>query len=173
MLEEEELLDNGLNIWDYRYKSPEFMETAEDQGVKGDMYSLGAILFTLLSQEPPYKDIESDDIINQICPDIRQYCPGISESIGELYETLFNKYTYQRPDDWNSVLTLIDKALDSLGKEVSNTRYNETGSDNPLIQTRHKADNVAHLKAGSHKQRSISKRPYKQKRSSESKKIKS
>lgn len=76
------------------YLAPELLR-GKRGGAKSDIYSLGCILFQMLSGQPPYVFETAEDVatahIKGAIPNIVDFCPDLPVSISELVSTMLHK----------------------------------------------------------------------------------
>ncbi|MFO0941176.1 MAG: serine/threonine-protein kinase [Pirellulales bacterium] len=95
--------ENGLTATGAALGTPSFMSPeqaagrTEDQGVASDVYSLGAILFTLLAGHPPFKATSAIQtmmqVIHRAAPRLRTVRSGVPEDL----ETIVDKCLQKSP----------------------------------------------------------------------------
>lgn len=97
LLGERSLTGTGAKVGTLYYMSPEQIERPKDIDYKTDLYSLGIVLFEMVTGNLPFNiDTESDfklmnEIVNAPLPDPRKYYPHISDKTLELISTLTQK----------------------------------------------------------------------------------
>ncbi|HEY5123470.1 MAG TPA: protein kinase [Ignavibacteria bacterium] len=97
LLGERSLTGTGAKVGTLYYMSPEQIEKPKDIDYKTDLYSLGIVLFEMVTGNLPFNiDTESDfklmnEIVNAPLPDPRKYYPHISDKTIELISTLTQK----------------------------------------------------------------------------------
>jgi serine/threonine protein kinase len=111
LLPDHNLLDWGFNIWDARYMSPEFIQHGIANSPICDIYSLGAVLFYLLTGHHPYETVNPADIPRIPVPDPMQYNPNIPPEILSLFSVMMTKDVSVRLQRWDSVIKNINSIL--------------------------------------------------------------
>ncbi len=97
LLGERGLTSTGAKVGTLYYMSPEQIEKPKEVDYKTDLFSLGIVLFEMLTGNLPYNiDTESDfklmnEIVNASIPDPRKYYPHISDKSIEIITTLTQK----------------------------------------------------------------------------------
>ena len=126
LLKDRRLLDNGFNIWDFRYMSPEFVDIGKADTPACDIYSVGCVLHLMLTGRDPHDDCDNIDRIlmsNQLEPE--KLNPSVPDSVAEFVRLLTERNPNLRPRAWSQV---IEKALVFLpGKERAHTSKNTVG----------------------------------------------
>lgn len=83
------------------YMSPEQAMDSSKVDCRADIYSLGVVLFEMLSGQRPYHGSGTMEILSQVVrddniPDIREYCPQLSSGIAELIRDMTAKHLEKR-----------------------------------------------------------------------------
>lgn len=83
------------------YMSPEQAMDSSKVDCRADIYSLGIVLFEMLSGQRPYRGSGTMEILSQVVkddniPDIRKYCPQLSSEIAELIRDMTAKHLEER-----------------------------------------------------------------------------
>jgi hypothetical protein len=115
-----ELLEYGLDIWDQSYVAPELIETGTADTPASDIYSLGQILYFLLTGADPE---EGEDIAN--------YNTSVPDEITALYRAMTKNNLEDRIADYKILLRRIDEI-----------KANDT-SDDPLASSYHETSTMA------------------------------
>lgn len=94
------------------YMSPEQYTNSKDVSIQSDMFSLGATLYYLLTNEVPFTGNDIAEFYKNTCntpPDIQGKCPEISAGFAALLKTLMQKEASARPASWDDVINnLLD-----------------------------------------------------------------
>ena len=112
--------------------SPAFMSPEQvrkqDMGASSDLYSLGAVMYYLLCQEPPFiaQDIRRllEMVKNLPPPNLRAKRPDLPDEICTVVERLLDKdpkQRFQSGQELASELTRINTQLSQLEKQISRT----------------------------------------------------
>lgn len=112
-------MENGFNIWEYKYLSPEFMEEGDAQKPVSSIYSLGGLLYLLLTGNHPYDGVEFEDMQNSKLAPIKDLAGSVSTKAVRLTELMLDKDIDIRLNDWETVIKRID---DVLGKGIDVTQ---------------------------------------------------
>ncbi len=123
LLADHALLDWGFHIWDARYMSPEFMQHGIANTPACDIYSLGGILFYLLTGHHPYETVNPADIVRLDVPDPLQFNREIPPEIVSLFFVMMNKDLNVRLKSWNSVVKNINSLIGSNQKSGNKTQF--------------------------------------------------
>lgn len=135
LLKDNELLDWGFNIWDRRYMSPEFITEGIADSPLCDIYSLGGILFLMITGHQPFERVNPVDIYKVPIPDPLQFNNQIPPKIAALYQAMMAKETNERINSWDIVIdnlnAIIGKNVKSAGQTQFVQRYekNETNKE--------------------------------------------
>jgi serine/threonine protein kinase len=125
-----------------QYVSPEKVLTGEE-GPEGDVYSLGASFYHLLSGEPPFQADNTLDLVNMrtqrdpVPPDLVR--PDITPALSSVILDMMNRDPAARPS-YKQIVTRINDALRAIMRPAQSTST-EAPSPAPQIQ-RHKIFNV-------------------------------
>lgn len=96
------------------YMSPEQYINSKDVSVQSDMFSLGATLYYLLTDDIPFNGNDIAELYKNTCntpPDIRNNCPGLSEVFIAFLEKMMQKDPNNRPANWNEVINELVKLM--------------------------------------------------------------
>ena len=145
LLADHSLLDWGFNIWDARYMSPEFALQGVADTPACDIYSLGGILFYLLTGHHPYASVNPADIPRIPVPDPTNYNRGIPPEILSLFAVMMSKDISARISSWDQVIADLDSLLAAGKKQGNMTQFTERY---------HKSDTAKHPRQENHFARS-------------------
>ena len=123
LLADHALLDWGFNIWDARYMSPEFMEHGIANSPACDIYSLGGILFYLLTGHHPYETVNPADIARIKTPNPLQFNRDIPPEILSLFTVMMNKDVNVRLRSWNAVVKNLNSIIGTTQKTGNKTQF--------------------------------------------------
>jgi sulfatase modifying factor 1 len=104
MKESEGLTRTGSRMGTLIYMSPEQIKDSKHVDAKTDVYSLGVLLYEMLTGRAPYNENEDSeyDIINMIVrqdlPDPRKYSPRLSKETLEIFKMATRKDPGRRPE---------------------------------------------------------------------------
>ncbi len=115
LLKDQTLLEQGFNIWDQRYMSPEFALQGKGDTPGCDIYALGAILYFMLTGKHPYMNIPLDAIHTSPVPDMNLTLP---DPVRALVQLMMAKQTSIRLKAWHEVIERID-AINTKSKKPS------------------------------------------------------
>ena len=139
LLQDHNLLDWGFNIWDHRYMSPEFIQQGIADTPACDIYSLGGLLFFLLTGHHPYERINPADIPRVPIPNPMDYNNLIPPEILSLFNVMMAKDLDNRLKTWDQVIENLNLILGVNRKSANQTqfvaRYQKTDSStNPRAE---------------------------------------
>lgn len=110
------------------YMSPE-QATGEKVGPTSDLYSLGAVMYEMLTGEPPYKGNEPLSVamrhVNDPAPSPAEKDPEIPEGIDNLVVRLLAKDPKDRPESAEALIPALRQSLETPAnprKESAGTR---------------------------------------------------
>ena len=109
LLEDRMLLEQGFNVWDYRYMSPEFAIKGDGATPRCDIYSLGCVLYLLLTGTPPYVDIPPKDIPSAPALDVKFLRHEVSDQVCALVQLMAMRNLATRLASWDEVVERIDR----------------------------------------------------------------
>lgn len=97
------------------YMSPEQVKDSKNIDYRSDYYSLGVILFELITKEYPYGQLESREqlfykIINEPPLSVLQFEPKTPNYMDNLISNLLNKLNYQRPNNKAKILMYLSSS---------------------------------------------------------------
>lgn len=111
-----EITATGTRLGDARYMPPEYVVQGEF-GPAGDLYALGAVLFHLLTGEPPFVGSRRDMLARHVSaavPKPSEKRAGVPPYLDRLVQELLDKAPERRP----SVVDLITRIEQGLGGPV-------------------------------------------------------
>jgi len=111
LLKDYSLIKNGFNVWDYRYMSPEFIRFGKADSPLCDIYSLGAVLFMLLTGRHPYDGLDFDMIPDAPIPNILDFEPDCPAEIAKIVNIMMEKSEQMRISDWEELIHRIDRII--------------------------------------------------------------
>lgn len=104
---------SGMIIGTPRYMSPEQC-LGQKVGARSDLYSLGVLLYEMLSGRPPFTDnLPSAVLVKQATaapPPLPQLCPQISKQLATAVHTLLAKRPENRPQTAAHARILLERA---------------------------------------------------------------
>ena len=99
------------------YMSPEQVR-AEPIGAPADLYSLGAVLFQMLTGEPPFSAVEIKEIFelikNNPAPRVESLRPDVPKPLADIVERLLRKDPEQRFQSGDELATTLSRFFDKL-----------------------------------------------------------
>jgi len=108
----------GETVGTARYMSPEQARSLALDG-RSDLYSLGVILFEVLSGRPPFVAPSLFDLlmahVTQPAPDLRELAPNIPASLAQLVQSLLEKDRSHRPSHAGAVREQLLQHMDPDG----------------------------------------------------------
>lgn len=113
LLEDRMLLEQGFNVWDYRYMSPEFAIKGVGDTPRCDIYALGCILYLLLTGTPPYVDVLPRDIPNAPALDVKFLRHDVPDQVCALVQLMAMRNLSTRLESWSEVIERIDRIAGS------------------------------------------------------------
>jgi|GEM_PF-1021576 len=123
------------------YISPEQSQDSSQVDTRADMYSLGAVLYNMVTGEVPFAGTSLVEVIKkQIAeplPDPREYNPDLSEGCVILMEIMLAKNRNERHESWEAVIADIERVA---GGKSPTKELPETGAST-LMRIR----NLKHL----------------------------
>ncbi|MDD3119766.1 MAG: serine/threonine-protein kinase, partial [Victivallales bacterium] len=110
------LTKTGLFVGTPHYISPEQAKNDPQLNFHSDMYSLGAVLFHMLTGNFPYQATTPIGVVAQHLseplPNLREKNPNLSENVCRLVEKMMQKNPQRRFASWEELIRAID-AVDS------------------------------------------------------------
>ncbi|NOY74570.1 MAG: protein kinase [Kiritimatiellaeota bacterium] len=128
LLEDGDLLEEGFNIWDQRYISPEFALNGKGDTPACDIYALGMVFYFLLTGSHPYALVPEDRIPESPIPDLKSELPLIPYDAKAMFQLMVAKRLTLRFSDWNEVLERIDALLHKSRKRIDNNDFGQSYS---------------------------------------------
>lgn len=123
LLQDQDLLDWGFDIWDRRYMSPEFVTEGFADTPSCDIYSLGGILFLMTTGHHPFESVNPVDIYRVPLPDPLKYNSAIPPQIVALYSRMMAKDMEERLNSWDVVIANLNSILGVNVKSPSQTQF--------------------------------------------------
>jgi len=113
--EDAELTVSGMLVGTPHYMSPEQALSGAELDCRADIYSLGATLYHLLADTPPYPGKTTTEVLRQIglapVRPLRELNSAISEPCARLVQKMMAPNREQRQPSWEAVITDIDRVL--------------------------------------------------------------
>ncbi|MEN1681453.1 MAG: serine/threonine-protein kinase [Planctomycetota bacterium] len=114
----------GITVGTYAYMSPEQITADERIDGKADLYSLGCVLFEMLTGHPPYQGANFAQVWEQHLhkppPSVRELGVECPEWLDDLVASLLAKQPVDRPFSARAVEgMLLQHLLDDLGEDAS------------------------------------------------------
>ena len=113
------------------YMSPEQLKDSKHIDYRSDYYSLGIILFELLSKKFPYDTTNVYELFNKILYEkpisILQYVPEVPNNIDNLIISLLEKDVYKRPDSVEKIKKML---------KINKKEFNKIEDINPSFYLR-------------------------------------
>ncbi|HUP91474.1 MAG TPA: protein kinase [Solimonas sp.] len=110
------LTATGVSIGSPRYMSPE-QARGRKVDARADLYSLGAMLFEMLTGSPPYDGEEALAIIFKHASEPIPRLPERLRGLQPLIDTLLAKEPDDRPESAQALLVLLDRLLPAVRSE--------------------------------------------------------
>jgi len=121
---ESRLLNEGLNIWDFRYVCPEFIRDGKRDSQAFDIYSLGRILFFMLSGvHPPEHDEAGNPTGGPLTENLIAANPYLSMPIMALVNSMTEPDPRHRISTWDEAIQRIDAVLLEISPEYQVIEY--------------------------------------------------
>ncbi|MEJ2340182.1 MAG: protein kinase, partial [Gemmatimonadales bacterium] len=118
--DETRFTETGLSLGTPAYMSPEQVGLAEEVDGRSDIYSLGCVLYEMLTGEPPFDSISAQRVLTahltDVPPDLREARPEISAAL----PPVIGKALAKKPADRFAT-------AEELGNALSAARTTETG----------------------------------------------
>ena len=127
-----------------RYQSPEQIEEGKKLSSHSDIYSLGVMLFEMISGRVPYDGDNSGQIVSKhleaYVPSLSLYVPDVPEDASDLVEQCLQKSPSSRPKSYSALLSLIAKAM-----SVKSSHRRGTSGEPPRSSSESREDSGAIL----------------------------
>lgn len=116
------------DTWSSPYYMPPERILGETEDFRGDFYSLGTTLFSMLTGQLPFFDLDEEQVLKrkteEEAPDPREIKPDISEGLAELTNRLLQCRPENRPSDYeemNGLLHEIRSRMPRRQREIPQT----------------------------------------------------
>lgn len=133
MKETEGLTRTGSRMGTLIYMSPEQIKDSKHVDAKTDVYSLGVLLYEMLTGKAPYNENDDSeyDIINMIVrqdlPDPRKFSPHLSKDTLEIFKRATRKDPERRPEARELLSKATEPANADIGPETRTVVKPSTG----------------------------------------------
>lgn len=108
------------------YSAPEYLESPQEADSRADLYSLGAVLYHMLSGKSPFLSDNPLDMLTQILDetpaDIRQFNPKASSEVCELVSQLMAKKPGDRPQSAGDAMAALEGIRTALRQQPAPNR---------------------------------------------------
>jgi serine/threonine-protein kinase len=115
------------------YAAPEQYVSARDVDVRADVYSVGVVLYRLLSGELPFDADTYEQMIVQVCtedaPSIMTKLPELSPALGATIDRTLARQREGRHESASALADELRAALDALPEEPSRLPSNEMAAE--------------------------------------------
>ena len=112
-----DLTTAGFSIGNPQYMSPEQTRADENLDFHSDMYSLGLVIYEILTGSKAYSDTNPMRLmskqLNDPLPDPKELQPAITDDCVEFLNKMCAKDTADRYASWQDCLTALDAAIES------------------------------------------------------------
>ena len=131
-----DLTTAGFSIGNPQYMSPEQTRADENLDFHSDMYSLGLVIYEILTGTKAYTDTNPMRLmskqLNEPLPDARELRPSVTEDCAAMLSKMCSKDCANRYPDWTSCITAIDEAIISAENAPDDPEdLNATCTDDP------------------------------------------
>ncbi|HZU97859.1 MAG TPA: serine/threonine-protein kinase [Planctomycetota bacterium] len=120
------LTEEGEIMGTFAYMSPEQANGARDLDARADLYSLGALIFTLLTGRPPFEGrgvAVLSELARKPAPSPRSLVPDVPEPLDRLVLRLLSKDREVRPADARSVQRALEEIWIGGGAEPTRSKF--------------------------------------------------
>ncbi|NUQ63769.1 MAG: serine/threonine protein kinase [Pirellulales bacterium] len=103
------------------YIAPELLTSALAADIRSDLYSLGVVLFQILTGRLPFEADTVAELVEQHKrarpPSLRKMAPGVPAEVAELVRAMLSKHPLHRPQTPREVVRrLVELEIDSFGE---------------------------------------------------------
>ncbi|NQT89267.1 serine/threonine protein kinase [bacterium] len=116
------------------YLAPEQAQNKPDIDVRADIYSLGAVLFEMVTGDPPHRYTTAARVLARVARgrvhDPRRRNPMLSDDVCDLIETLMARRRRERPKTPTAVVKAVEKILE---KEVFRLTRGASDDDDIVV----------------------------------------
>lgn len=114
-----DLCSKGMTVGTHAYMSPEQITGNENLDEKADLYSLGCVLFELLTGRPPFENPQMERLfeqhLHQPPPRVDHFVNDVPPAFVDLVDQLLRKSPAERPFNARSVQGVLQELLASRG----------------------------------------------------------
>ena len=124
----------GTTVGTPIFSSPE-LANAEEVDYRSDYFSLGSILYWMLSGRKPFRGLSSQEALKKVRAanpwDIKHLVPGIPKNIEGLVKKLMKKEPAQRPQSIDEILSYLEPKRKSLLQSLNSLIYGNKDAKSP------------------------------------------
>lgn len=124
MLDHPRIMDKGLDIWNVRYMSPEFLEEGVADSPAVDIFALGRIFHLLLTGQEVFADETRVEVIQTLdSPNPLRIVEDIPADVVKLYNDMVARNPNSRISAWTDLSKRIDAIFEAKQRKGLSKKY--------------------------------------------------
>jgi hypothetical protein len=155
--EDATITQTGLILGSPPFMSPEQLDSKKKLDCRSDIFSLGAVLYTMLTGSLPYEELNPANVfikqLREPFPLVKEKNPGISEKACRLVEIMTARKRFYRQKDWDTAINDIQLVIKDKTPETRrpprSSSNRQTAREHPRIKPENRPKTAKLYESGS------------------------